>query len=64
MHQRVAEAQLLGLRVKVVQHRRAGRTRFSLVAGVVIERSGEQFFGCLGLSGVSFGATVLATVAA
>jgi cation:H+ antiporter len=32
----------------------------TLVAGVVIERSGEQFFGRLGLSGVLFGATVLA----
>ena len=32
----------------------------TLVAGVTIERSGEQFFGDLGLSGVLFGATVLA----
>lgn len=32
----------------------------TLVAGVAIERSGEQFFGNLGLSGVLFGATVLA----
>jgi cation:H+ antiporter len=32
----------------------------TLVAGVVIERSGEQFFGDLGLSGVLFGSTVLA----
>lgn len=32
----------------------------TLVAGVTIERSGEQFFGNLGLSGVLFGATVLA----
>ncbi len=32
----------------------------TLVAGVVIERSGEQFFGHLGLSGIIFGATVLA----
>lgn len=32
----------------------------TLVAGVVIERSGEEFFGRLGLSGVLFGATVLA----
>ncbi len=32
----------------------------TLVAGVAIERSGEQFFGDLGLSGVLFGATVLA----
>jgi len=32
----------------------------TLIAGVTIERSGEQFFGGLGLSGVLFGATVLA----
>ncbi|MCO5997835.1 sodium:calcium antiporter [Actinoallomurus rhizosphaericola] len=32
----------------------------TLVAGVVIERSGEEFFGRLGMSGVAFGATVLA----
>ncbi len=32
----------------------------TLVAGVTIERSGEQFFGDLGLSGVLFGSTVLA----
>jgi len=32
----------------------------TLIAGVTIERSGEQFFGDLGLSGVLFGATVLA----
>jgi cation:H+ antiporter len=32
----------------------------TLVTGVVIERSGEQFFGDLGLSGVLFGSTVLA----
>lgn len=32
----------------------------TLVAGVTIERSGEEFFGHLGLSGVLFGATVLA----
>ena len=32
----------------------------TLVSGVTIERSGEQFFGDLGLSGVLFGATVLA----
>ena len=32
----------------------------TLVAGVAIERSGEQFFGGLGLSGVLFGSTVLA----
>jgi cation:H+ antiporter len=32
----------------------------TLVAGVTIERSGETFFGNLGLSGVVFGATVLA----
>jgi cation:H+ antiporter len=32
----------------------------TLVAGVVIERSGEEFFGRVGLSGLIFGATVLA----
>lgn len=32
----------------------------TLVAGVTIEKSGEQFFGDLGLSGVLFGSTVLA----
>ncbi|MEV5704173.1 hypothetical protein [Actinoallomurus sp. NPDC052274] len=32
----------------------------TLVAGVVIERSGEELFGRLGMSGVAFGATVLA----
>ncbi|MEC3980092.1 sodium:calcium antiporter [Amycolatopsis sp. H20-H5] len=32
----------------------------TLVAGVVIERSGEELFGRIGLSGVLFGATVLA----
>jgi cation:H+ antiporter len=32
----------------------------TLVTGVTIERSGEQFFGDLGLSGVLFGSTVLA----
>jgi cation:H+ antiporter len=32
----------------------------TLVSGVVLERSGEEFFGRLGLSGVVFGATVLA----
>lgn len=32
----------------------------TLVAGVTIERSGEEFFGGIGLSGVLFGATVLA----
>lgn len=32
----------------------------TLVAGVVIERSGEEFFARQGLSGVLFGATVLA----
>jgi cation:H+ antiporter len=36
----------------------------TLVAGVTIERSGEQFFGNLGLSGVLFGATVLAVATA
>lgn len=32
----------------------------TLVAGVVLERSGEQIAGQVGLSGVLFGATVLA----
>ena len=32
----------------------------TLVAGVTIERSGEAFFGGIGLSGVLFGSTVLA----
>ena len=32
----------------------------TLVCGVTLERSGEQFFGRIGLSGVVFGATVLA----
>jgi cation:H+ antiporter len=32
----------------------------TLVAGITLERSGEAFFGRLGLSGVVFGATVLA----
>jgi cation:H+ antiporter len=32
----------------------------TLVAGVMIERSGDEFFGRLGMSGVIFGATVLA----
>jgi cation:H+ antiporter len=32
----------------------------TLVSGVTLERSGEEFFGRLGLSGVVFGATVLA----
>jgi cation:H+ antiporter len=36
----------------------------TLAAGVVIERSGEEFFGRLGLSGVIFGATVLAAATA
>jgi len=33
----------------------------TLVAGVTIEQSGDEFFSRLGLSGVVFGATVLAT---
>jgi len=36
----------------------------TLVTGVTIERSGEEFFGGLGLSGVLFGATVLALATA
>jgi cation:H+ antiporter len=36
----------------------------TLVTGVLIERSGEQFFGNLGLSGVLFGSTVLAIATA
>jgi cation:H+ antiporter len=32
----------------------------TLIAGVTIERSGESFFGNLGLSGILFGSTVLA----
>jgi cation:H+ antiporter len=36
----------------------------TLIAGVSIERSGESFFGNLGLSGVLFGATVLAAATA
>jgi len=32
----------------------------TLIAGVTIEKSGEQFFGDLGLSGILFGSTVLA----
>jgi cation:H+ antiporter len=32
----------------------------TLVAGITLERSGEEFFGRLGLTGVVFGATVLA----
>jgi cation:H+ antiporter len=36
----------------------------TLVSGVAIERSGEQFFGNIGMSGVLFGATVLATATA
>jgi cation:H+ antiporter len=36
----------------------------TLIAGVVIERSGEEFFGRLGLNGIIFGATVLAAATA
>ncbi|WNM31624.1 hypothetical protein RKE30_14995 [Streptomyces sp. Li-HN-5-11] len=38
--------------------REAHPCRATLVAGVVIERSGEEFFARQGLSGVLFGATV------
>ncbi len=36
----------------------------TLVAGVTIEKSGERFFGGLGLSGILFGSTVLAAATA
>jgi cation:H+ antiporter len=42
----------------------AAAALLTLVAGVTIERSGELFFGRQGLSGVLFGATVLAAATA
>jgi cation:H+ antiporter len=44
--------------------RRGGAAALTLVAGVTIKRSGETFFARQGLSGVLFGATILAAATA